>query len=211
NPTTIQNAAGTTLIVAKKSGTDEQRTFLRFDLSGISGTINSSKLRMFISAEGNSAPNRTHDVHRVTATWTDTSITWNNQPAVAGSPTNSQTTPLTSAVPTFMRWTVTSDVAAFVAGTFSNFGWRVSDPGATGSNTDVTYESTEQNTLTDKTQGPVLLVDYTSGTPTPTPAPTPTATPTPTVTPTPTPTPTLTPTPTPTPSATTVTVAPASG
>src|SRR5438876_449594 len=148
NPTTVQNAAGTTLIVAKKSGTDEQRTFLRFNLSGISGTINSSKLRMFISAEGNSAPNRTHDVHRVTATWTDTSITWNNQPAVAGSPTNSQTTPLTSAVPTFMRWTVTSDVAAFVAGTFSNFGWRVSDPGATGSNTDVTYASTEAMPLT---------------------------------------------------------------
>src|SRR5438876_12002808 len=148
-PTIVQNAAGTTLIVGKKSVTnDEQRTFLRFNLSGISGTINSSKLRMFISAEGNSAPNRTHDVHRVTATWTDTSITWNNQPAVAGSPTNSQTTPLTSAVPTFMRWTVTSDVAAFVAGTFSNFGWRVSDPGATGSNTDVTYASTEAMPLT---------------------------------------------------------------
>src|SRR5439155_8446594 len=157
-----------TLIMTKKSGHDEQRTFLRFNLYGISGTINSSKLRMFISAEGNSAPNRTHDVHRVTATWTETSITWNNQPAVAGSPTNSQTTPLTSAVPTFMRWTVTSDVAAFVAGTFSNFGWRVSDPGATGSNTDVTYASTEAMPLTtDKTQAPVLLVDYTSASPTP--------------------------------------------
>src|SRR6266550_6609099 len=89
NPTTNQNAAGTTLIVSKKSATDEQRTFLRFDLSGISGTINSSKLRMSISAEGNSALNRIHDLHRVTATWTDASITWNNAPAVAGSPTNS--------------------------------------------------------------------------------------------------------------------------
>ena len=74
NPSTVQNAAGSTLIVAKKSGTDEQRTFLRFDLSGISGTISSAKLRMGISAEGNVALNRTHDVYRVTATWTDTSI-----------------------------------------------------------------------------------------------------------------------------------------
>jgi len=60
NPTTIENAAGTTLIVSRntQSGQDaENRTFLRFDLSGISGTINSSKLRMSISAEGNVAPN----------------------------------------------------------------------------------------------------------------------------------------------------------
>src|SRR6266516_534459 len=53
NPTTIQNAAGTTLIVSRntQSGNDaENRAFLRFDLSGISGTINSAKLRMSISA-----------------------------------------------------------------------------------------------------------------------------------------------------------------
>src|SRR5256885_1671990 len=206
NPNTVQNAAGTTLIVAKKSGTDEQRTFLRFDLSGISGTINSAKLRLGISAEGGSALNRNHDVYRVTATWTDTSINWNNQPAVAGSATNSQTV---TAAPSLMRWTVTSDVAGFVAGTFTNFGWRVSDPGLAQSNSDATYGSTQANTSTDKTQGPVLLVDYTS--PTPTPTPTPTATPTPTPTATPTVTPTPTPTPTPTIAPTTLTVAAASG
>ena len=108
-----------------------------------------------------------------------------------------------------MRWTVTSDVAGFVAGTFTNFGWRVSDPGSAQSNSDVTYGSTQANTSTDKTQGPVLLVDYTS--PTPTPTPTPTATPTPTPTTTPTATPTPTPTPTPTIAPTTLTVVAASG
>src|SRR5438876_12360871 len=57
NPTTVQNAAGTTLIVSEntQSGNNqEQRAFLRFDLSAISGTINSAKLRMSISAEGGS-------------------------------------------------------------------------------------------------------------------------------------------------------------
>src|SRR5207253_4058460 len=191
NPNTVQNAAGTTLIVAKKSGTDEQRTFLRFDLSGISGTINSAKLRLGISAEGGNALNRTHDVYRVTATWTDTSINWNNQPAVAGSATNSQTV---TAAGTNMRWTVTSDVAAFVAGTFTNFGWRVSDPAAIVNNTDVTYGSTEANTSTDKTKGPVLLVNYATASPTPT--ATPTATATATATPTATATATATATPT---------------
>src|SRR5439155_6339810 len=111
NPTTVQNAAGTTLIVSRntQSGNNqEQRTFLQFSLSGISGTISSAKLRMSISAEGNVALNRTHDVYRVTATWTDTSINWNNQPLVAGSVTNSQTV---TAAPSLMRWTVTTDVA----------------------------------------------------------------------------------------------------
>src|SRR5205807_693104 len=149
------NESGNALIVDHKSTTDEKRAFLRFDLSGISGTINSAKLRTTISTEGNQATTRTDDVYRVTATWTDASITWNNQPGVAGSATNSQT--VTGPAPSLMRWTVTSDVAAFVAGTFTNFGWRVSDPTASNSgNTAVTYGSTEKNTSTDKTQGPVL-------------------------------------------------------
>src|SRR5207302_7938924 len=84
------NESGNALIVDHKSTTDEKRAFLRFDLSGISGTINSAKLRTTISTEGNQATTRTDDVYRVTATWTDASITWNNQPGVAGSATNSQ-------------------------------------------------------------------------------------------------------------------------
>jgi hypothetical protein len=63
------------------------------------------------------------DVYRVTETWAEGTITWNGQPAISASGTDSTTTPTS---PGCMTWTVTADVQAIVDGT-SNFGWRVSD------------------------------------------------------------------------------------
>ena len=104
NPTTNQNAAGTRLLLARKMPV--MTSSGRFSVSIFPGfpepSIQPCSERAF-RAEGNSALGRTHDVHRVTATWTDTSINWNNQPGVAGSPTNSQTV---TAARTYMRWTV---------------------------------------------------------------------------------------------------------
>src|SRR5207249_4734441 len=50
-----------TLVVDKTSSSQEKRAFLRFDLSGISGTVTSAKLRMLISSINNSGAGRSHD------------------------------------------------------------------------------------------------------------------------------------------------------
>src|SRR5262252_6227271 len=144
---------------------------------------------MLLINTGNGFP-RTHTANRVTSTWLDSSITWNNQPTFS-SATDSQNIPSTP--PTaLVRWSVTGDVQGFVNSTFTNYGWCVKDAtedAASGNNTG-TYDATEANTATDKTLAPVLLVDYSAASPTPTSTPTSTATPTATATFTPTPTPT---------------------
>ena len=77
-PTTVQNDnSGTTLSIDARTG-QNRRIFVRFDLTGagISGTVNSAKMRMFLFAAGNNFP-RTHSAHRVTSTWLQSAITWN--------------------------------------------------------------------------------------------------------------------------------------
>ncbi|PYS45228.1 MAG: hypothetical protein DMG13_32550, partial [Acidobacteria bacterium] len=158
---TIQGGGtAVTLSVASASGSKNKRTFLRFDLtgSGISGTVTNAKLRLLMTSSPNNS--RTHNAHRVTASWAENTITWNNQPGVAASPTDAQSTG--SANNTLLRWTLTADVNGFVNGSLINNGWRIGDSveNSSGLNDAATYRSTEANSSTDKTQGPVLLADY---------------------------------------------------
>ena len=54
------------------------RTYVQFDLSSIpsGSTINSAELRLYMYDAPNQ--NRTYRVHRVTQSWGETTITWNN-------------------------------------------------------------------------------------------------------------------------------------
>jgi YDG domain/MBG domain (YGX type) len=197
-PNTVQNDnSGTTLSIDARTS-NNKRIFVRFDLTGagISGTVNSALVRMLLFAADNTGFPRTHSAHLVTSTWLQSTITWNLQPTFNATATDSQSAP---SVPpaALVRWSVTSDVQGFVNSSLVNYGWCIQDPGVQGSHNSGSYKATEQNSSTDKTQGPVLLVDYTPAA-SPTPTPTPTASPTPTATPTPTASPTPTPTPTPT-------------
>jgi len=87
------------------------RSFVSFDLtgSGISGTVTNAKLRL---REDTTSASRTQNVNRVTAAWSESTITWTNQPGVIASPTDSQSSPATNNVN--MYWTVTTDVLGFV-------------------------------------------------------------------------------------------------
>jgi hypothetical protein len=100
-----------------------KRSFVRFDISSIpaGSTIDSATLTL--CATEVPAVARTYEVHRVTAAWVETILTWNLQPSVAATATDSATTP---AAPGCMTWTVTADVQAWVDGS-ANDGWRVSD------------------------------------------------------------------------------------
>lgn len=163
----------TTNNVATGNG-QNRRLYLRFDLSvctpaiASTATIRLATLRIYMSAVPTSC--RTIDVFRVTTTWTETGLTWNNQPfgttinnpaSGTASDTFSVGTPagcgnlaagyVTGAI-------VTTDVAAWVAGTASNFGLMLRDDieGAASTVTS-TYAAKELGTIA---QIPQLVVTY---------------------------------------------------
>jgi hypothetical protein len=115
----------TELRVASAFGANK-RSFLRLDLASCAiptvARVTSAALRLHLSTAPGSS--RTYDVFRVTASWVE-SLTWVTQPAVAASASASAATGTTAGVT--LAWNVLTDTAAFVAGTQTNNGWRVSD------------------------------------------------------------------------------------
>ncbi len=68
-----------------RSGSPEYRSFVRFQVSGLTGSVTSARLRLFVtdgSDDGGSA-------YGVSATWSESAITWSNAPALGGSPLDS--------------------------------------------------------------------------------------------------------------------------
>jgi hypothetical protein len=140
---TINFGALTTLTVSSGNGANHQRVYLRFDLTACSPAIPASAivrlatLRLYMTAVP--AACRVLDLFPVTATWVETTLTWNNQPfgtALNNPPTASRTGTFSVGTPAGCQnqaagyvagGTVTSDVANFVAGTSTNFGWMIRD------------------------------------------------------------------------------------
>ena len=165
----------TTNDVASQSAAN-RRLYIRFDLTfcspaiASSATVRLATLRLF----GTVLPTavcRTVDIFRVTATWTEAGITWNNQPF--GTTINNPASG--SRVDSFNVGTlagcqnlaanayivgadVTTDVATFVAGTATNFGWMLRDD-AEGNVTALTCTSSAKN-LGTASQGPQLVITY---------------------------------------------------
>ena len=164
----------TTNDVASSSGAN-RRLYVRFDLTQCSPAIASSAvirlatLRMYATALP--AVCRTVDVFRVAATWTEAGITWNNQPfgtainnPASGSATDTygagtaagcENTATLSYIPGAV---VTSDVAAYVAGSATNFGLMLRDD-VEGSATARTQTYAAKN-LGTASQAPQLVITY---------------------------------------------------
>lgn len=132
-----------------------KRSFVEFDVSSIpaSSTVSSATLTLCATAVPGST--RTYEVHQVTASWGETSITWSAQPAVAGSATASATTPSS---PACMTWDVAADVQAWVNGTATNYGWRVKDQTEDGANLLSRFRTHESALVAER---PTLDVTYT--------------------------------------------------
>lgn len=108
-----------------------RRVFLRFDLAGCSPAIpadaivHSATIRMTLAASAAEA--RSYDLHRVTASWSEGTVNWDNQPAPAGSASGSASVAAGTAASTVLEWNVAADVQDLVSGAAANDGWRVSD------------------------------------------------------------------------------------
>jgi len=162
----------TALDVASANGAN-RRLYLKFDLTACSPTIPTTAtvrlatLRLYASTlPGNC---RTLDIFRVTASWTEAGITWNNEPfgATINNPAQASRTDSfdvgtpgsceNRVVGYVSGALVTSDVAAFVSGA-ANHGWMIRDD-SEGSNQarTSTFSAKELGTLA---QAPQLLVTY---------------------------------------------------
>lgn len=96
----------------------DRRTLVSFSLPPIPArcSVTLASLRLFAkSAEGA----RSLEAYRAAATWTETGVTWNNQPGTAGSPST------TSSGTGWRAWTVTTQVQSMYSG--SNYGFLVKD------------------------------------------------------------------------------------
>ena len=72
----------TTLDVrARPQPADDFKAHLKFAVSGVSGTITSAKLRVWNTSASNASTRSVCAYPDASSTWTETGITWNNQPA----------------------------------------------------------------------------------------------------------------------------------
>ena len=169
------NFGTTTTIDVASAASANRRTYVFFNLASCSPAIPATALvrlatlRLFVTALP--AACRTLDLFRVSSTWTETGITWNNQPfgttinnppAAQASTSFTIGTPVGCANRTTSTYVsagyVTTDVAAFVAGSQTNFGWMIRDD-AEGSATarTVTFSAKQLGTVA---QLPQLVVSY---------------------------------------------------
>jgi len=171
---TTNFGTSTTNDIASSTGAN-RRLYVRFDLTQCSPAIPSSAvirlatLRMYVTVLP--AACRTVDIFRVTATWTEAAITWNNQPfgtAINNPASGSASDTFAAGTPAgcqnltanlyIVGATVTTDVAAFVAGTATNFGWMLRDD-VEGSATARTQTYSAKN-LGTASQAPQLVITY---------------------------------------------------
>ena len=165
--------SATTTNVASGSAVN-RRLYITADLTLCSPTIpvtaivRLATLRLYVS--GLPAVCRTMDLFPVTAAWTESAITWTNQPfgtAINNPASGSRSGTFDVGTPAGCQnlatgyatgGTVTSDVASFVSGATTNYGWMIRDDveGSATTRT-VTFSAKE---LAIVAQAPQLVVTY---------------------------------------------------
>ena len=101
---------------------------IKFDLSSIPSNyiIKDAKLKLYYCEWWDNDPaGRTLSLYRVTSSWDEDTVTWENQPSYYNVETSSATVPLYTGK--WMEWNVTNDVQGFVLKQLSNYGWRIRD------------------------------------------------------------------------------------
>ena len=172
NPNTNYGSINTMEVTSQT--TSNRRVHIRFDLSGCTpaipsgATIRLATLRLYATGFPNGC--RTVDIFRVTASWTETGVTWLTQPfgvTLNNPPTGQRSDSYNigtsgsceNATAGYISGAdVTSDVAAFIAGTATNYGWMLRDDSeGSGSARTSTYSTKNLGTLA---EAPQLVVTY---------------------------------------------------
>jgi hypothetical protein len=111
--------------VRSQSGSNNNRALVRFALPAVpSGcTLTQAQLRLYAAS---STSRRTLQALQINAAWTESGVTWTNQPATTG------TAATTTSGTGYRAWTVTSQVAAMYSGTNNGFLIRDATENGTG-------------------------------------------------------------------------------
>jgi exosortase/archaeosortase family protein len=169
---TTDNYGTAEVLYVTSLDTKDNRAFFHFDLSQIpeDSTVSSATLSLFL--KGNPGTDRTHGAHRVTPNdWTEgdgtsgSGIDWATYDGLNAWGTSGGD--FDGAVPTvstgttsevWKYWTVTTDVAYFIANPTENYGWCIKDE-AEDSATEYKFEYYSKETPTEK---PTLEVTFTA-------------------------------------------------
>jgi hypothetical protein len=89
-----------------------QQTLIRFAVAGLSGTVSSAKLRVYVNNPSDDGP----AVFRTGATWSETSVTWNTRPALIGGALSDKGVIATA---TWVEYDVTAAITADGAHSFA--------------------------------------------------------------------------------------------
>jgi hypothetical protein len=171
SPNTNSGTAST--MDVRSSTSANRRAYVRFDLGQCSPTISTTAtvadaaLQLFVTQIPSVC--RSIDLFRLSGPWTESTITWNNQPV--GTAPNNPPTAGRSAVTTigaspctvistgvYVSWNVTADVRLFVGGSSANLGWLLRDDAEDSTVSRNTQFSTAEANNT--TRAPRLLVTY---------------------------------------------------
>lgn len=106
-----------TLLITKVSPAGQlnnaREAYLRFNLTGLSGTVSAVQLRVYGKIDGTAVPSVPVGVFAVSnTTWTEAALTWNNKPA-SGAALDTATA--TNAAYTYHTWDITSYVQGELA------------------------------------------------------------------------------------------------
>ena len=101
-----------TLATKSDAGTGYNRwTYLKFDLSGVTGSITSGALRLYGGISNTRNTNLTVAVYAVAdTTWSETGITWNNRPPASASKLATAT--VVNSTPQYYQWDLTPYIQA---------------------------------------------------------------------------------------------------
>lgn len=170
------NYGGNAAIDVESHTTTNIRTYIEFLVTGCTpaipstATVLAATLRLYATGVPN-AVCRSEDIFPVTATWTETGITWTNQPfgTTLNNPASGYTAQLqvgttcttNKAAGYVTGWAVTKDVQKFVAGSATNYGWMIRDDAeGAGAAYTTTYEAKDGSSAT---EDPQLTISYIDG------------------------------------------------
>ena len=152
------NAAnGTTAIIRSSTSGSREWMFVRFDLStcALPTTAGADTATMKLVVKTTPATARTLTVTPTLSTWAET-LTWNQAQSVTYGSAATTTFSTGTTNGATLNVPVTIDIDALIKSSTANFGWRISDAGASSTST-TTFNTVEATTAALR---PQLVINY---------------------------------------------------
>lgn len=139
------------------------RLFIEFDLSSISSTyvVTSAHLDLYYYNNAGGALEGPIGAYRITQSWDEGTITWNNLPNAAATAIDVKTIPA-SATNSFRSWYITTLVQDWVEGSVANYGVKLADTDESTAEKYKCFRSSDWGTAVER---PKLTIQYYDPTP----------------------------------------------